>query len=55
LASDLSPTSLAEAISVRLRDNRMGLWKRSIDADQVSEIGWLLDCTRQHDEKRLAC
>jgi hypothetical protein len=32
----------------------MGLWQRSIDAEQVSEIGWLLYSTRQQDEKRIS-
>jgi hypothetical protein len=38
LALDISPASLMDAIAVQLRDNRMGLWRRSIDAEQVSKI-----------------
>jgi len=32
----------------------MGLWQQSIDAEQVTEIGWLLYSSRQQDEKRVA-
>jgi len=35
-------------------DNRMGLWQWSIEAEQVTELGWLLYSTRQQDEKQLA-
>ena len=54
LASDCSPTTLMDMFMVRLRGNRMGLWRGSIDAEQVSEIGWLLYSTCQQDEKHLA-
>jgi hypothetical protein len=54
LASDLCPTCLMDTIDVHLRDNKMGLWRHSIDAEQVSEIGWLTYSIRQQDEKRLA-
>jgi len=35
-----------------LRDNQMALWQRSLDSEQVAEIGWLLYSTQQQDEKR---
>jgi hypothetical protein len=54
LALDCSPTTLMDMFMVRLRGNRMGLWRGSIDAEQVSEIGWLLYSTCQQDEKHLA-
>jgi len=50
-ATSKSPSSFMDALSIHLRDNKMGLWQRSIDAEQVSEIGWLLYSTRQQDEK----
>jgi hypothetical protein len=53
-ATSKSPSNFMDALSIHLRDNRMGLWQRSIDAEQVSEIGWLLYSTRQQDEKRIS-
>lgn len=53
-ATSKSPSSFMDALSIHLRDNKMGLWQRSIDAEQVSEIGWLLYSTRQQDEKRIS-
>jgi len=54
LASSKFPEILLDTMVVHLSDNQMGLWRRSIDAEQVTEIGWLLYSTRQQDEKRLA-
>jgi len=54
LATSKSPAELRDMIALHLRDNRMGLWQQSIDAEQVTEIGWLLYSSRQQDEKRVA-
>lgn len=54
LATSISPPSLQDALAIHLRDNRMGLWQQAIDAEQVTEIGWLLYSSRQQDEKRIS-
>lgn len=54
LATSVHPSSLRDGLAVHLRDNRMGLWQRAIDAEQVTELGWLLYSSRQQDEKRLS-
>ncbi len=51
MVTSKSPSNLMETLSTQLRDNSMGLWQRSIDAEQVSEIGWLLYSTRQQNDK----
>lgn len=45
---------LTESIRRTLQDNKMGLWKRPTDCEQVSEVGWLLYSTRMQDEERLS-
>jgi len=54
LATSSTPAVFREAIALLLRDNRMGLWQRLIDAEQATESGWLLYSSRQQDEKRVA-
>jgi hypothetical protein len=54
LATTKIPAAFQDAIALHLRDNRMGLWQHSIDAEQVTELGWLLYSSRQQDEKRVA-
>lgn len=53
IASMRHPNSIRDLLAVHLRDNRLGLWQRAIDAEQVAEIGWLLYSTRHQDEQRL--
>jgi hypothetical protein len=54
LATSKTPANFCDAITLHLCDNRMGLWQHSIDAEQVTEIGWLLYSSRQQDDKRVA-
>jgi len=54
LATTKAPAIIQDAMAVHLRDNRMGLWRRSINVEQVSKIGWLLYSTHQQDEKRIS-
>jgi hypothetical protein len=54
LATTASPDWLQNSLRQHLRDHRFGLWRRSIDCEQVSEIGWLLYSTRQQDVERIS-
>jgi len=54
LATTKAPAIIQDAMAIHLRDNRMGLWRPSIDEEQVSKIGWLLYSTCQQDEKQIS-
>ena len=45
---------VTENIKRSLQDNKMGLWRRPTDCEQVSEVGWLLYSTRMQDAERIS-
>ena len=54
LALSRTPESVLSLLRQPLLDNSIGLWRRTTDCEQVSEVGWLLYSSREQEESRIS-
>jgi hypothetical protein len=54
LALSRTPESVLSLLCQPLLDNSIGLWRRTTDCKQVSEVGWLLYSSTEQEESRIS-